>query len=85
MKKKHPFALNSDNKVTGFRSFLELVLWWFGVKGWKNGDVNNLKSLSAIRKKGAVPLRRGRFNCIKVIRYQMSEQKKRKRLSFREK
>ena len=50
-----------------------------------SGDVNNLKSLSAVWRKRTVPLRRVRFNSVKVIRYEMNEQKKIKCLSFRKK
>ena len=46
----------------------------------KSGDVNNLKFLNAEGRKGAVPLCRLRFNSIKIIRYEISEQKKKKRL-----
>ena len=56
------FTLKPDNKGTGFRSFLELVWWSARSRARKSGDVNNSKLLSAVRRKGAVLLRRVRFN-----------------------
>ena len=71
-------TLKSDNSGTAFRIILELIRLWCGAKGRKSGKVNNLESLSAVRKKGAVPLHRLGFKCIEIIRYEISEQKKRK-------
>ena len=71
-----------DNRGTEFRSFLQLVQQWCGARGQNIVDVNNLKSLSAVRRRGGMPLHRFRFNSIKVIRDEMSEQKQKNRSSF---
>ena len=39
--------INSDNRGTGFRIFLELFWPWCGARGRKSVDINSLKSLSA--------------------------------------
>ena len=42
-------TIKTRNRETRVRNFLEPVRWWYSARDRKSGDVNNVKSLSAVK------------------------------------